>query len=130
MTYAQARRWWRKREHDKKKGVPEKVHYATTSPRVDGALWRDIGGVTHVVWGWHLETYQQVTSCGQAVRYRRGDWLYEALGLAATYPNCVHCASYCIPNKHTWRYYGTTTGRMSYGGSNLIRKQGSIGTIL
>jgi hypothetical protein len=122
MTYAQARRWWRKREHDKQKNEPVKVRYASTSPRTDGALWRDLGGVTHVLWGWCLEDYQQVTSCGLLMRNRRGDWLYEALGLAPTFTNCVTCTAYIMPAPR-YHHVGTVTGRMSYGANiNFIRR--------
>jgi len=49
------------------------------------------------------------------VRYRRGDWLYEALGLAPTFTNCVTCAANAVP-KRMYNFLGTVTGRMSYNG--------------
>ena len=82
---------------------------------MDGSLWRDLEGVTHVLWGWRLDTYDQVTVCSLTVRYRRGDWLYEALGLAPTFTNCVVCAA-DTPYARKYNFLGTITGRMSYNG--------------
>lgn len=95
--------------------------YASTSSKIEGALWRCLDGITHTVYCWDLNNYEQATYCGKTVRYRRGEWLYEMLGLAPTHSNCLMCAT-----TRPWRMIlaGTITGRMSSSQRNLVpRKQ-------
>lgn len=88
--------------------------FASTSTKVHGTLWRDLSGVTHIIDRWDVMTYDQITLCRQVVRYRKYSWLYEVLGLAPTYTNCISCASGGESRGYT--YYGTVTGRMSSRG--------------
>lgn len=54
-------------------------------------LWRDIEGVTHIVFGWDRYSFFAVTWC-QRIQYRnRFDTLKAVLGFPPKYATCLTC---------------------------------------